>query len=181
MPKTLRLLVAAAACAVTTLLAGAQILPFTLEEMVQATDNAVYGEITKSRVFRVDHPVDGPELFFTTITIEGRSLVDGRDTTVDVTFHGGFVNEKEGVHNSEAPKADDVKVGNRIVAFYKWTENMGGDVAANALFAAHGGLFRTLDGPNGAIVQGRGESYAIERNTALSSLDESITRIARNR
>lgn len=181
MIRTLRFLLAGAALAATAFLAGAQILPFTLEEMVQATDNAVYGEITKSKVFRVDHPVDGPELYYTTITIEGRSLVDGKNTTVEVTFNGGFINEKEGVHNSEAPKADDVKIGNRVVAFYKWTANMGGEVSGNSLFAAHGGLFRTIDGPRGTVVQGRGEGYAIGSNRALTTLDESITQIAQQR
>ena len=40
-------------------------------------DGAVYGEITARTVFRVDDRVQGPELYFTTLTIEGRSLVDG--------------------------------------------------------------------------------------------------------
>lgn len=181
MIRSIRTLLALSAIAATALLAGAQILPLTLEEMVKATDNAVYGEITKSEVFRVDHPVDGPELYFTKITIEGRSLVDGTDTTVEVIFNGGFINEKEGVHNSEAPKADDVKIGNRIVAFYKWTANMGGDVAGNALHASHGGLFRTLDGPSGTVVQGRGKGYAVNRNISLESLDSRITTIAEKR
>ena len=40
------------------------------------------------------------------------------------------------MHNSEAPSADDVRIGNRVVAFYKWIDNMGGDLAGNALYAS---------------------------------------------
>ena len=43
---------------------------------------------------------------------------------------------------------------NRVVAFYKWLDNMGGDVAANGLYASHGGLYRVIDGPSGAVVLG---------------------------
>lgn len=155
----------------------AQIKKYTLDEMVAEMDNAVQGEIVDSHVFRVDHPVDGPELYFTTLTIQGRSLVDGVPLTVDVTYHGGFLSQDEGVHNSEAPAADDVRLGSQVVAFYTWTDNMGGGVAANALIAAHGGLYRTLQGPAGAVVLGRGEGYALQSNVQLTVLDAEVTRV----
>ena len=158
----------------------AQIERLTLGEMVGRADNAVYGEIIGKQAFRVDHPVDGPELYFTTLTIEGRSLADGRKMTVDVTYSGGWLSEDEGVWNSEAPTEDETQVGKKIVAFYKWTSNMGGDVAANALFAAHGGLYRTLDGPKGTVVLGRGEGYAVRKNLKVSDLDTAITTIREN-
>jgi hypothetical protein len=154
--------------------APAQIKSFTLEEMVTTADNAVYGQIIASRVFRVDHPVDGDELYFTELTIQGRSLKDGTPTTVAVTYNGGFINETEGVFNSEAPAKDDVKLGNKVVAFYVWSDNLGGDVAANALIAAHGGLYRTVDGPRGAAVLGRGEGYAVRSNVRMSELESSL-------
>ena len=155
----------------------AQIERLTLDDMVARTDNAVYGEIVAKQAFRVDDPVDGPELYFTTLTIEGRSLVDGKKITVDVTYHGGWVSEDEGVWNSEAPTEEETRVGKRVVAFYKWTNNMGGQVAANALFAAHGGLFRTQDGPQGTVVMGRGDGYAVRKNTAIADLDTAVTTI----
>jgi hypothetical protein len=155
----------------------AQIKKYTLGEMVAEMDNAVFGEIVDRHVFRVDHPIDGPELYFTTITIEGRSLADGSPMTVDVTYHGGFVSADEGVHNSEAPAEDDVRLGNQVVVFYSWSNNMGGDVAGNAMMAAHGGLYRALQGPNSATVLGRGAGYALARNVKLANLDAEVTRI----
>src|SRR5262244_2676124 len=68
----------------------AQIKKFTLEEMVQTADAAVQGQIIASRVFRVDSPRDGADLFYTTITIQGRTLRDAQPITIDVTFRGGF-------------------------------------------------------------------------------------------
>ena len=104
----------------------AQIERLSLEQMVQRTDDAVVGTIAQTKVFRVDHPVDGPELYFTTLSILGKSLQDGRPLEVQVTFPGGFINENEGVWNSEAPTADEIRIGNKIVAFYGWVDNMGG-------------------------------------------------------
>lgn len=155
----------------------AQIKSFTLEEMVQTADQAVYGQIIGSRVFRADSASDGSEHYFTTITVQGRTLRDGQATTVDVTFRGGFVSPTEGVYNSEAPAADDVKVGKRVVAFYKWADDMGAGVAANALVAAHGGLYRTVEGPRGVAVLGRGEGYAISSNRYVEQLEASVRAI----
>lgn len=155
----------------------AMIERLTLTDMVGKTDDAVYGEITKREVIRIDHPIDGPELYFTHLTVEGRSLVDGSPTTLVVTFAGGFVDDEHGVWNSEAPSDEDVKIGNRVVVFSKHVENMGGDLEANALYAAHGGLYRTIESSRGAVVLGRGEGYAVPQNIALATLDERITAI----
>ena len=155
----------------------AQIKSYTLPEMVGQADGAVFGEIVASRAFRVDDPVDGPELYFTTLTIEGREVGSDRPLLVDVTYHGGFVSETEGVYNSEAPVADDVAIGNRVVVFYEWSDNMGGSVAGNALLAAHGGLFRTVAGSRHVAVLGRGEGYAIDRNLKLSDLDAAVAKL----
>lgn len=157
--------------------APAQIKSFTMEEMVATADNAVYGQIVASRVFRVDHPVDGDQLYFTELTIQGRSLKDGSPLSVTVTYNGGFVSESEGVFNSEAPAKDDVKVGNKVVAFYTWLDDMGGGVAANSLVASHGGLYRTVEGPRGAAVLGRGEGYALRSNLRMNELESSLGRL----
>lgn len=146
----------------------------TLEQMVTKTDDALFAEITKKEVIRIDHEVDGPELYFTHLTLEGESLSTGEPTTVVVTFPGGFVNETDGVWNSEAPSADDQKVGNRVVAFYKWLDNAGGDLSCNFLYASHGGLFRTVEAPNGTVVLGRGDGYAVDANIKLEDLTKAI-------
>src|SRR5262245_8767353 len=155
-------------------LATAQIKPFTLEEMVQTADQAIHGQIIASRVSRVESAKDGQDFYYTTITIQGRTLADAKPTTVDVTFRGGFVSETEGVFNSEAPAADSVKVGKNVVAFYRWTDDMGGGMAANALVAAHGGLYRVVEGPRGAAVLGRGEGFAIRSNQRMETLETAV-------
>jgi hypothetical protein len=177
MVKPLQIALTALVLGAATLLAPAQIKEYSLREMVMTADGAVHGQIINSVVFRVDSEIDGPELYFTTLTIEGTELNGGRAVTLDVTFAGGFVDEENGVHNSEAPSDDDIKIGNVVVAFYKWSDNMGGDVAANALYASHGGLYRTVDGPTGTVVLGRGEGYAIESNKSVEALATAIQSI----
>ena len=158
--------------------APAQIKRLTLPEMVQDADQAIYGQIIGSHAFRLDDPIDGPELYFTTITIQGRLLASGQTTTVDVTFRGGFVSETEGVFNSEAPAADDVKVGKRVVAFYRWSDNIGAGRGANVLMAAHGGIYRTVHTSSGPAVLGRGPGYAISSNRYVEQLESAVKLLA---
>ena len=159
----------------------AQIKSFTLAEMVDTADTAVYGQIVAAHVIRADSAIDGPELYYTTLTLQGRTLADNRPITVDVTFRGGFVSPTEGVFNSEAPAADDVQVGKRVVAFYRWSDDLGGGVAANALVAAHGGIYRTVEGPNGPAVLGRGTGYAVSANVRLEQLASAVHLLASNK
>ena len=168
------------ALAAASVMGTAQIEQVNLDQMVARTDNTVHGTIVNKEVIRIDHPVDGPELYYTHLIIEGKSLVDGKDLNVTVTFPGGFIDAENGVWNSEAPSDADTKIGTEIVAFYKWSENMGGDLASNALYASHGGLFRTLQGRKGTVIQGRGEGYAIANNIKLTHLDTQITAIAKS-
>lgn len=177
MKKVHTLGLSALALAALGTLGLAQIKELSLTEIVTESDEAVFGEITRAHVFRVDDPLDGPELFYTTLTIQGVSLVDGAEITLDVTYHGGFVSPTEGVYNSEAPAADDVKLGNQVVAFSKWSD-MGAGVWANGLYAAHGGLYRTVEGPGGTMVLGRGQGYAIPKNLKLSDLSTAVSKIA---
>jgi hypothetical protein len=172
----------ASALSVTALLAAgslasAQIERLDLAQMVAKTDNSLVGTIVGKEVIRIDHPIDGPELYFTTLTVQGNSLIDGKELTVDVTFPGGFIDAEHGVYNSEAPSADDIKTGNRVVAFYKWSPNMGGDLAANALYASHGGIYRTFDNRKDVVIQGRGEGYAISANVTLTQLKQDVQRL----
>ena len=157
-------------------LAVAQIERLDLPTMVTRTDDAVYGAIVAKEVAKiVSEEPDGPTLYFTKITVDGYSLKSGQPTVVDMWYGGGFVSETEGVHNSEAPSADDTKVGNKVVTFHKYEYNMGNGLSGNALYAWHGGLYRTFENRAGeAIVLGRGEGYAIGSNVKLSDLDSQI-------
>jgi len=74
-----------------------------------------------------------------------------------------------------------VQVGRRVVAFYRWADDMGGGFAANALVAAHGGIYRTVDGPLGAAVLGRGEGYAISANRRVADLESAVRVHAANK
>ena len=171
------LMLSAAALFAATTLGTAQIERLDLAQMVAKTDGAVYGTITGKEVIRIDHPVDGPELYYTTLTIEGVSVRTNQALTQKVTFPGGFTADGHGVFNSEAPSADDTRIGNKVVAFYKWSDNMGGDLSGYALYASHGGLFRTFSARSGAVVQGRGEGYAIPSNTTLADLRQQVNQL----
>lgn len=174
-PTLKKLLVGSAALAATATLAWASIQRLDLSAMMQLADNAVAGTITQRETIRIDHPIDGVELYFTSLTIEGKSLKDDSNVTVNVWFGGGFIDPQHGVHNSEAPSNDDQQIGNKVVAFYRWEENMGGDHAGNALVAWHGGLFRTFESRNGkTIVQGRGDGYAVPVNVELGALTTQV-------
>ena len=172
-----RAAVSALALTVCGALGVAQIERLDLDQMVAKTDNSIVGQITAKKVFRIDHPVDGPELYYTTLTVRGRSLVDGKLITVPVTYPGGFINPEEGVYNSEAPSDAETRIGNEVVLFYKWTDNMGGDVAGNALYASHGGIYRVAKSGSEYVTLGKGEGYAISKNWKLKALDAEITRL----
>lgn len=151
--------------------AGASIERLTLRKMIAKADAGIVGEITAHEVVAVPLDRDGEEMTFTNLTIVGHDLLSGDAATVTLSYPGGVLPGDRGGHNSEAPSQDDVKLGNRVVAFYKWFDNMGGGYAGNQLYASHGGLFRTFSDKSGrVVVQGRGRGYAIDRNVRLKSL-----------
>ncbi len=151
--------------------AGASIERLNLRQMIARADAGVVGEITARRVVAVPLDRDGEEMTFTELTIDGTDLISGKKTTVTVSYPGGVLPGDRGAYNSEAPSRDDVRIGNRVVAFYKWSDNMGGGYAGNALYASHGGLFRTFTDKAGrVVVQGRGPGYAIGANVRLENL-----------
>ena len=164
----------AGAAVLVASLATAQIERLDLGQMVARADNAVHGRIVASEVVRIDDPVDGPGLYYTHLMIEGTSLYDGRTISVPVTFPGGFISPEEGVHNSEAPSADETRVGTEVIAFYKWSDNMGGGLAANALYASHGGIYRVAATRNGPVALGKGEGFAIASNVRVADLKTQI-------
>jgi len=170
------LVACAAGIAAIASLGLAQIERLDLSQMVAKTDNAIVGKIVDARVFRTDAPT--PQLFFTTLTIQGHSLVNDQPLTVEVTYGGGFISPTEGTFNSEAPAADEVRVGNRVVVFYKHEENIGNGVTCNAPYAWHGGVYRVFNSPQGAVVLGKGDGFALSRNWQLAELDTEITRLA---
>lgn len=173
------LLLAAAALVGVGNLGQSQILRVDLQQMVQQTDGAIMGTIVGSETIRIDHPIDGPELYYTTLFIEGTDIDSGEFTPIGVSFAGGFVDEENGVFNSEAPASSEIATGNEVVVFYKWSDNMGGDFASNVLFASHGGVYTTFENTAGqTVVQGRGDGYAISSNVTLQQLEGQIRAIS---
>ncbi len=156
----------------------AQILRLDLPQMVAQTDGGIFGTIIHKETIRIDHPIDGPELYYTTLTIKGERLSDQQEATILVSYPGGFVDPDNGVYNSEEPAADVAMVGKRVVAFHKWSDNMGGDFASSALYASHGGIYPTFEDSRGqVIVQGRGDGYAVRSNTHLARLQHSVAQL----
>lgn len=151
--------------------AGASIERLNLRQMIGKADAGVVGEITSHKVIAVPLDRDGEEMTFTKLEIRGHDLVSGKPVTAQVSYPGGVLPGERGGYNSEAPSQDDVKLGNRVVAFYKWSDNMGGGYASHALYASHGGLFRTFTDKKGRIVvQGRGSGFAVSKNIRLDDL-----------
>ena len=166
----LKLLPVAVVCLAAV--AAASIERLTLRQMIAKADAGVYGEIVEREVTAVPLDRGGVEMTFTTLHVKGHDLVSGDEVTVAVSFPGGVIGER-GSYNSEAPSADDTKVGKQVVVFYKWSDNMGGGFAANALYASHGGLFRTFTDKKGrVVVQGRGQGYAVSKNIRLADLKQ---------
>ena len=174
-----RTIAIAIALAVTGL-ATATIERLDLTQMTKKCDDALIGTIIQREVKRIDSPVDGPELYFTKLTVEGTSLKSGSPVTAEVWFGGGFIDKIHGVHNSDAPSDDDQRLGNQVVAFYGWSPNMGGGLAGNTLITWHGGLYRTFENRKGqTIVQGRGDGYAIPLNVELGDLTSQVAKLAK--
>ena len=165
------------AVALFTILAAsiglAAIESLDLPDMVARADDAVVGRIVRKRGVRVDHPVEG-RLYFTHLDVEGRSLFTGKAVVVRVTYLGGRVSEDEGAWCAEAPTADDTKIGNEVVVFHKRSDDLGGGLAGNGLYAQHGGLFRVVRGRGRPIVLGRGPGYAVSANLELSELTRRV-------
>ena len=173
-----KILLATALATASAGVSQAAIVRLNLTEMVAQTDNAVQGTIVDRQVFRVDHPVDG-EMYYTVITVEGRSLIDGQAISVPVTYLGGFVSETEGTFVSEAPREQLTRVGRQVLVFYKWADNMGFGIQGNSLYASHGGVYSIAKSGSKSVVLGRGDGYAVAANEELPGLTARVADIAR--
>jgi len=179
----MRLLLPLLALLLVGALAPAQIERLTLQQMVEKADGAVRGEVLGREVRRVAHPhPEGGSLYFTTLMVRGTSLVDGSAQTVNVSYPGGFLEGGEGVWNSEAPTDAETAVGKDVVVFYKWSADMGGGFASNALYASHGGVYGVFAARRGgAIVQGRGDGYAVTKNVRVEDLAQQVAALAKQK
>ena len=166
------LLLAGLALAIGSSVGISQIKQLSLQEMTTLTDNAVLGTVIDSHVIDLGNERDGFGLYYTVFTLEGDSIYNGRKTTVDVVTRGGWIDKERGIGcwDSEAPQASEIAIGKKVLAYYKWVDDIGRGVGANILYASHGSLFRTAKSPNGLVVLGRGPGYAIDKNISVANL-----------
>jgi len=157
----------------------AQVLRLDLSEMLERVDDVVAGEIVAQELLAHPDPSGEGTLWFTRITVDGRSLIDGREIVVDLHILGGMDAQGEGVWNSEAPMPEEVLPGGRVVVFYKWLDDMCAGLPGNFLYTMHGGLYRTVTGPAGPVVLGRGEGYPVRHNLRLDDLDQAVRTLTR--
>jgi len=158
----------------------AQVERLDLATMLKKTggEGTIVGKITQNQVFRTDVPNQG--LFFTQLQVDGIDLATGQPKIIDLRYVGGFISPTEGAFNSEAPHVDDVKVGNEVVVFYKWEQDLGNGVSGYTPYAWHGGVYRVINtARNGKVVLGRGVGYAVSRNWKLDELRSEVARLTK--
>ena len=157
----------------------AQIKRLDLEQMTTRADHGIIGRVISRRVEDHGSERHGFGLYYTVLTIQGESLYNGRKMTVEVVKRGGWIDKERGIGSwdSEAATDGETALGKRIVAYYKWVDDLGAGRGANIFYASHGSMFRTVEGPTGTVVMGRGNGYAINKNTSLTSLRKATAAI----
>ncbi|HJM39473.1 MAG TPA: hypothetical protein QGG59_05095 [Planctomycetota bacterium] len=147
-----------------------------LPKMMDRTDAAVHGTITdvRSTLFA---PTPEDRRIYTILTIEGTDLYTGEARTIDAAFIGGTY-QGETMNVTCMPAPGDYRLGNDVLVFSGPVEGWGPDVD-RCVYAAMGGIFRTVNTPRGTVFLGKGEGTAIEKNTLKTQLLNNIQRIQR--
>jgi hypothetical protein len=165
--KTLRWLLVAAMTVLLVQVGSACIEELDLAEMISKTDSAVQGTITDVRTVRFV-PEGDDRLIYTILTIEGEDLYTGQAVTVESAFLGGTF-EDDSMMVTSMPAPSEYRLGNNVVVFRGAVEGWGPEID-HAVYAAMGGIYRTVDTKKGLVVLGKGEGFAVESNTRVSAL-----------
>ena len=171
--KLLRWLTASAAILLLMQAGNACIEELDLQKMISKTDIAVQGTITDVRTVKYT-PENDDLLIYTIVTIEGTSLYDSSPITVDAAFLGGTF-EGESMMVTSMPAPSEYRLGNDVVVFSGTVQGWGPDID-RCVYASMGGIFRTIDSRNGAVVLGKGKGFAIEGNQLVSTLISDIAK-----
>ncbi|HKB16536.1 MAG TPA: hypothetical protein VKF62_10745 [Planctomycetota bacterium] len=139
-----------------------------LGQMVQKSGGAVAGRI-ESVTSTLHELPDVGEHVFTHVRIVGTDFYTGAPADVTVSFIGGRLGDLD-QYCCEQPSSAELRIGNRVLAFYKWAPGMGGGAGMNGLYASHGGIFQILSGPKGDVVLGKGDGYAVSANLPFLTL-----------
>lgn len=159
--------------------AFADVMALDLKTMVQKhADVAVVGTI--EAVTYSEFPLDdGSPAGYTNLLVKGENLYTGKPETVTASFVGGFIDGQR-VYSAEEPSAAEVRVGRRVVVFTAtWPSK--GNAPPRCLVAQHAGIFSVQPGPQGEVVLGKGEGFAIDRNVLLASLKAQAAELWRTR
>jgi hypothetical protein len=173
--KLHRILIAGAACLALVPVGRACIEELDLAKMVAKTDAAVRGTITDVRTVRYTPPGDD-RLIFTVLTVEGTDLYTGQARTIEAAFLGG-VHQGDSMMVTSMPAPSEYRLGNQVLLFSAPVEGWGPEVD-RCVYAAMGGIFREVAAKQGAVVLGKGEGFAVERNVRLADLQTAIAREA---
>lgn len=169
--STLRWLSGAAVALLLVQAGRACIEELDLGKMVAKTDLAIQGTITD--VHSVKYTPEGDDrLIYTVLTVEGEDLYSGEQVTHEVAFLGGTF-EGETMTVTSMPAPSEYRLGNEVVVFSGPVEGWGPDVD-RCVYAAMGGIFRTVDTKNGTVVLGKGEGFAVEGNVLAVDLKSQI-------
>ncbi len=171
--KTLRWLLAAAFVALLVQGGSACIEELDLSKMLTRTDSAVHGTITDVRTVKYTPPGDD-RLIFTILTIQGEDLYSGQPTKVEAAFLGGTY-QGDAMMVTSMPAPSEYRLGNDVVVFRGPVQGWGPDID-HCVYAAMGGIFRTVDTRKGKVVLGKGKGFAISNNVRLSALQSDIQR-----
>ena len=172
--KTLRWLLAAAMTVLLVQGGSACIEELDLAKMVSKTDSAVHGTITDVRTVRFV-PEGDDRLIYTILTIQGEDLYTGKTATMEAAFLGGTF-EDDSMMVTSMPAPSEYRLGNDVVVFRGAVEGWGPEID-HAVYAAMGGIYRTIDTKKGTVVLGKGEGFAVENNVRVGDLKSEMTRL----
>ena len=123
--------------------------------------------------------LDGSPAAYTNLLVKGESLYTGKAETVTASFVGGFLAGQR-IFSAEEPTASETQVGRKVVVFTSpWPSK--GNAPPRCLVAQHAGIFTVQPGPQGDVVLGKGEGFAIERNVLLQNLKAQAAEFWRTR
>jgi len=170
--KTLRWLLAAVFAVLLVQGGSACIEELNLSQMVAKTDSAVHGTITDVRTVKYV-AAENDQRIYTILTVEGEDLYSGQQVSVEAAFLGGTY-QGESMTVTSMPAPSEYRLGNEVVVFRGAVEGWHPEID-HAVYAAMGGIFRTVDTKKGPVALGKGEGFAIENNTRISNLKSEIS------
>lgn len=156
-----------AVSAIAALPLGAAIKAMTLKELMEITHDVVQARIVGKDTLTMDRPYEGA--VYTQLHIQGVSLRSGEKIDQKVIFHGSH-DPVEGHTMSEQPDLQDVRLGSEAVFF----------IANETLPVQHllvhnwASVYRIEQGFGEAVVLGKGEGTAFEKNVKLADARDQV-------